>query len=83
MSVWDKYECEGQLNLFDIEEQKPTKSAYQIYKEYCIKRGWYRGETEEHPASWMCSFKNRKNATCWEDWIECTEKNCPLLKGEN
>ena len=37
--------------------------------------------TEDGPAGKACCFKNGKNAINWSDWQECTEENCPALKG--
>lgn len=79
----ENYECEGQLNIFDVLENESQSDlnfeyAYMLFHEECIHRGYHRGATEEHPASWMCSWNNKQKAKCWEDWIECTINNCPL-----
>lgn len=62
------------------EPVKKISLQFEEYKEHCRHNGWTRGATETEPAAVMCSFNNRQNAKCWDDWIECNMDNCPLLK---
>ena len=39
----------------------------------CRHQGWIKSGGVR-----MCSYKNRVPATCWDDWQECKEQNCPL-----
>lgn len=59
-----------------------ARSAYAIFHEHCTHRGWHRQADEEKgiTASWMCGYPEGKPARGWEDWVECTEENCWLLK---
>lgn len=59
-----------------------ARSAYDIFHEHCTHRGWHRQADEEKgiTASWMCGYPEGKPARGWEDWVECTEENCWLLK---
>lgn len=59
---------------------KKKSLEWSEFKEHCRHNGWTRGATETEPAAVMCSFNNRQNAKCWDDWIECNIDNCPLLK---
>ena len=59
-----------------------ARSAYDVFHEHCTHRGWHRQADEEKgiTASWMCGYPEGKPARGWEDWVECTEENCWLLK---
>lgn len=81
---------DGQMNIFDFPEYLPDEhkspaaehegSAYKIFHEHCIHRGWHKPATETEPSMWMCSYATGHNAQCWDDWIPCTEQNCILTK---
>lgn len=84
-----------QISIFDILEQEEPKAPAEVwaeepvqkntlsfdeFKEHCRHNGWTKPATETEPSHVMCSFNNRQNAKCWEDWIICSLENCPLLK---
>lgn len=71
--------CGARCNGSEEPVQKKTLS-FDEFKEHCRHNGWTKPATETEPSHVMCSFNNRQNAKCWEDWIICSLENCPLLK---
>ena len=72
---------DGQMSLSDY-QIVVHNNGYSVFHEHCEHRGWLKGATETEPAMYMCSFANMTPAKCWDDWIPCTEANCPLIKGD-
>lgn len=56
---------------------------FEDFKEHCTHNGWIKGEEDadgnKHSAT-MCSYANGKKATCWSDWVPCTEENCEIVR---
>lgn len=75
--------CGVRCNGSSEPKKKSKALTFSEYKEHCRHNGWTKGATETEPATVMCSYNNRENAKCWDDWIPCNESNCPLFsKGE-
>lgn len=72
--------CGVRCNGSEEPKKDDKKTRWEKYKEHCRHNGWTKGATETEPASVMCSYANKRNATCWEEWIPCNYENCPLLK---
>lgn len=56
---------------------------FEDFKEHCTHNGWIKGEEDadgnKHSVT-MCSYANGKKATCWSDWVPCTEENCEIVR---
>ena len=69
----------GQMSLSDYSFN--VNNGFQNFHEHCVHRGWFREADEEHAQSWMCGCQNGHMAQSWNDWVECSEQNCWLVKG--
>lgn len=47
--------------------------AFTLLQSSCKHQGLIRGGNK------MCSFKDGKSATCWDDWQVCNSNNCFLI----
>lgn len=54
--------------------------SFDMFYPYCkYQMGFITFKGDEEPSA-GCTFKDKKVASCWDDWQKCNEQNCPFMK---